>query len=77
MDYSDDTAQQTADAVLRRRRAYRPSRLIRWRAELVAQRRSGASLAELGRWLGRTHHVRVARSTLLRALRSWPESPDA
>lgn len=73
---TDDPATQQTDAALRRRRAYRPSRLIRWRAELVAKRRAGASLAELGTWLATTHHVRVARSTLLRALRSWSEAPD-
>lgn len=70
------STQQPANADLRRRRAYRASQLIRWRAELVAKRRAGASLAALVAWLGHTHRVRVARSTLLRALRAWPEAPD-
>jgi uncharacterized Fe-S cluster-containing radical SAM superfamily protein len=55
----------------RRRRRYR-SRLDRYRAELVALRRIGASVAELAAWL---HQRRccVACSTVSRYLMRLPE----
>lgn len=57
-----------------RRQSYQRSRLDPHRAELVALRRAGASLGELREWL-RERGVRVARSTIMRALRRWPEAP--
>lgn len=57
-------------------RRFRRSRLLPYRAELVHQRRTGATLAALQRWL-RTHRVRVARSTIKRYLDQLPELHDA
>lgn len=65
-------------ALLRRRRSisrrqpYRPSRLERFRAELVALRRAGGSYAELTDWL-RQRRIKVARTTVMRYLAKLPE----
>jgi hypothetical protein len=53
-------------------RPFRRSQLLPYRAEFVHQRRAGASLAVLQRWL-RQHRVRVARSTIKRYLDQLPE----
>lgn len=58
-----------------RRPRYTRSRLSRWRAELVAQRQAGASLAELQQWL-RSHRCPADRSTISRYLRTLPELTD-
>jgi Fe2+ or Zn2+ uptake regulation protein len=55
-----------------RRRRYYPSRLRRYRAELVLLRRGGASYRELAEWL-RARRLRVAPSTVQRYLAQLPE----
>jgi len=55
----------------RRRRYYR-SRLDRYRAEIVALRRAGATLAEIAAWL-RQRRCKVAPSTISRYLARLPE----
>jgi hypothetical protein len=56
-----------------RRRLYRRSRLDRYRAELVAMRRAGASCADLVEWLRIKHRCRINRSSVDRYLRKLPE----
>jgi hypothetical protein len=56
-----------------RRRLYRRSRLDRYRAELVAMRRAGASCADLVEWLRVKHRCRINRSSVDRYLRKLPE----
>lgn len=57
---------------LSRRRIWRQSRLLQFRAELVSLFEQGASLAEMQLWL-RTRHVRVHRSTIHRFITRLPE----
>ena len=56
-----------------RRQSYRKSRLDRYRAELVAMRRAGASCADLAFWLRITHRCIINRSSIDRYLRKLPE----
>ena len=55
-----------------RRKQYRKSKLDRYRVELVAMRRAGASYADLAEWL-RLHRCRVHRSSIDRYLKRLPE----
>ena len=48
------------------------SRLNRYQAQLVAMRRAGATMAILQEWL-KSHHCRVAQSTIWRFLRDKVE----
>lgn len=57
---------------VKRRRRYCRSRLMVHRAEIVALKREGASLADLQLWL-RGQRVVVARSTIGRYLAQLPE----
>lgn len=59
-----------------RRKRYSRSRLMIFRAELVALRREGASLADLQLWL-RGQRVKVARSTIGRYLNQLPELQES
>ena len=52
---------------------YRKSRLDRYRAELVAMRRAGASCGDLAFWLRITHRCIINRSSIDRYLRKLPE----
>jgi len=56
-----------------RRQPYRRSRLMRYRAELVALRRAGASYPDLVVWLRTQHRVRVNHTTVMRYLKTLPE----
>lgn len=56
-----------------RRRLYRRSRLDRYRAELVAMKRAGASCADLVEWLRVKHRCRINRSSVDRYLKKLPE----
>ncbi len=59
-----------------RRKTYRRAKADRWRAELIALRRNGASYEDLRVWL-RGKRLHVAKSTLIRCFKErWPESPD-
>ncbi len=53
---------------IQRRKPYRRSRLIRFRAELVSLRKAGASYGQLTSWL-RTKRIKVARTTVMRYLK--------
>lgn len=55
-----------------RRKRYHRSRLDRYRAEIVALRRAGATLAEIAAWL-RQRRCKVACSTISRYLARLPE----
>jgi hypothetical protein len=55
------------------RQPYRRSRLMRYRAELVALRRAGASYPDLVVWLRTQHRVRVNHTTVMRYLKTLPE----
>lgn len=56
-----------------RRRHYRKSRLDRYRAELVAMKRAGASCGDLAVWLRLTHRCKINRSSIDRYLKKLPE----
>ena len=56
-----------------RRKLYRKSRLDKYRAELVAMKRAGASCADLAEWLRVSHRCKVNRSTIDRYLKRLPE----
>ena len=58
---------------LSRRRRYRRSKLDRFRAELVALRRMGASYPELSMYVWREHRKRVDPTTVRRYLIKLPE----
>jgi hypothetical protein len=57
---------------VKRRRRYARSKLDRWRAEIVALRRAGATLSELRVWLKRKR-LDASRSTIQRFLKKLPE----
>jgi len=59
---------------------YRSSKLMRYRNELVALHREGASYRELAFWLRRRHRLRVDPTTIRRYLVQLPkvmETDDA
>lgn len=69
---------RTLDAIrehrsVARKRRYRPSKLMRYRAELVALHQAGASYRELAYWLRRDHRLSVNHSTIRRYLIQLPE----
>ena len=55
-----------------RRKHYRKSRLDRYRSEMVAMRRAGASGADLAEWL-RIRRCPIHRSSIDRYLKRLPE----
>ncbi|MDD2335326.1 MAG: hypothetical protein PHD01_01975 [Geobacteraceae bacterium] len=56
-----------------RRKLFRKSRLDKYRAELVAMKRAGASCADLAEWLRVQHRCKVNRSSIDRFLKRLPE----
>jgi len=62
---------------LRRRRCFTRSKLDRFRAEVVALHRAGATLAQLKLWL-HDRRIDVSRTTIMRYLKRLPEllTPD-
>ncbi len=56
-----------------RQQAYRKSRLGRYRAELVALRKAGASLHDLALWLRQKKRIKVSHTTVMRFLAKLPE----
>jgi len=62
---------------MQRRRRYRESKLERYRSELVALRRLGASDQDLVTWLRTKKRFKVDRSTVNRYLASLPELAPA
>ena len=61
---------------IQRRKQYRKSRLERYRSELVAMRRTGASCQDLSIWLQKKHRMKIHRSSIARYLSSLPEMID-
>ena len=59
-----------------RRKLFRKSRLERYRSELVAMKRIGASCADLAVWLRVTHRCKIHRSSIDRYLKKLPELND-
>lgn len=53
-----------------RRRIFRKSRLDKYRYELLAMRKAGASCADLVEWL-RTHRCKIHRSTIARFIKKF------
>jgi len=58
---------------VQRRKRFRKSKLDRYRAELVAMYRTGASSQDLATWLRMKHRMKVHRSSIARYLRTLPE----
>jgi hypothetical protein len=56
-----------------RRKPYRASRLDRYRAEIEALRRMGASLEDIRLWLRRYKRMRITRAAIHYRLRRWQE----
>ena len=71
-DAQTEVARIRSRRAVARRKHYRKSRLDRYRAELVAMRRAGASCADLAEWL-RVHRCRIHRSSIDRYLKRLPE----
>lgn len=57
----------------RRKLAYRRSRLSKYRAELVALVKAGASLRQLAIWLKRNKRITISHTSILRYLKKLPE----
>ena len=58
-----------------RRKLYSKSSLDRYRAELMAMKRAGASCADLVEWLRVSHRCKIHRSSIHRYLKKFAE-PD-
>jgi hypothetical protein len=56
-----------------RRKLFRKSRLDRYRAELLAMKRAGASCADLAEWLKVRHRCKIHRSSIDRYLKKLLE----
>lgn len=56
-----------------KRRLFRKSKLEKYRAELVAMRRAGASPQDLVVWLKMKHRLKIHRSSVDRYLSTLPE----
>jgi hypothetical protein len=59
---------------MQRRKQYRKSKLERYRAELIAMRRAGASCQDLAIWLKIKHRMKINRSSIDRYLSALPET---
>jgi hypothetical protein len=56
-----------------RRKLFRKSRLDKYRAELLAMKRVGASCADLAEWLKVRHRCKIHRSSIDRYLKKLPK----
>lgn len=72
-DAKSDLQQIREIRAIGRRRAYRQSGLEKYRAEIVALRRAGASLADIQAWLRIHPKHRAALSTISRYIKKLPE----
>jgi hypothetical protein len=59
-----------------RRKLYRKSNLDRYRAELMAMKRAGASCADLVEWLRVSHRCKIHRSSIHRYLKKVAEPKE-
>lgn len=62
---------------MQRRTRYRKSKLEKYRAELVALRRAGASAQDLAAWIKARHRLKIHRSSIDRYLACLPELTGA
>lgn len=62
---------------LRQRKVYRQSRLNRYRAELVALRKAGASYRELVLWLRKNKRIKMTHTSVMRYLAGLEELKDS
>src|SRR5262245_55096163 len=58
---------------LRRRKRYTPSQLKKYRAEIVALKKSGASFRLIAEWLTLKKHLKVNHTTIIRFAKNLPE----
>ena len=56
-----------------RQQTYRKSRLRRFRVELVALRKAGASLHDIALWLKQKKRIKISHTTVMRFLATLPE----
>jgi hypothetical protein len=56
-----------------RKLSYRKSRLLKHRAEIVALKKSGASLHDIALWLRQKKRIKVSHTTVMRFLAKLPE----
>jgi hypothetical protein len=61
---------------INQRKAYAQSRLNRYRAELVALRKAGASYRELTLWLRKDKRIKMNHVSVMRYLIKLPELKD-
>ena len=61
---------------MQRRQQYRKSKLDKFRAELVALKKAGASGQDIVTWLRMAHRVKIHRSSVDRYLSALPEMDD-
>jgi len=62
-----------ATRAMKRRKKYRKSKLDRFRAEIVAIRKAGASLQDLAIWLRMRHRLKIHPTSIGRYLAGLPE----
>lgn len=62
---------------MQRRRRYCKSKLEKYRAELVALHRAGASAQDLVTWIKARHRLKIHRSSIDRYLSHLPELADS
>lgn len=72
IDATNELARIRTRRATARRKPYRASRLQRYRAELVALRKAGATYPELVVWL-KERRVKVVHTTVMRFLDKCPE----
>ena len=57
----------------KRRKRYTPSQLKKYRAEIVALKKNGASYRLIAEWLALKKHLKVSHTTVIRFAKSLPE----
>lgn len=62
---------------VRRALHYRRSRLRKYRAELVALKKAGASLRQLAIWLQQNKRIKMSHTSIMRYLKTLPELHEA
>ena len=62
-----------ARRALRKRKIYTPSKLKKYRAEIVELKKNGASFRLIAEWLALKKHLSVSHTTVIRFLKNLPE----
>ncbi len=76
----DELSEVRHKKLIVRRKKYNNSRLQKWRSELAAMRKAGASYHELAFWLRHKKRIKVSHTTILRyftKLAELQEVPNA